>query len=880
MRNINIDRNWQVMDAPYSMVSLLMGTKSETINVPLDSMVAEEVSEKAPGSNAYGYYATATKSYTKQLEILEEWKKDDIWIHFDGVMGQAIPELNGYQYGVHHYGYTPFYVNITDRVNFNGKNRFSITVNPGQEPSSRWYPGQGLYRSVVLVHAPKIHIASMGIYSHTDRIEQEGDTTYAYLTHEVKITNRLTEDHIVRVSVSLIDEATGETICSRNSAVAVNALSESTARIPMTVKNPKLWDAENPNLYKVEVRSKDLGLYKTHLMKETADANLSDVDSTLFGIRMITADSTHGLRINGNVVKLKGGCQHHDNGMIGTASYYDAEYRRIRMLKDAGYNAIRTSHNPPSTALLEACDRLGMYVFDEAFDMWNMSKTAGDYSLYFKDHWKEDLTAFITRDRNHPSVIIWSTGNEIMERGGLTDGYQLAAELADFTRALDPSRPVSNAICSYWSGLDDELGEAGMRAFASLGQDASKDDSPVASIQNADITSGGVIWEELSEPFAEHLDIVGYNYGEDMYENDTVEFPDRVILGTESDPNQIDKIWKLVKKLPAVIGDFTWTSWDYIGEAGIGQSLYVEPGDPRIKMGPFAVSSHASQFPWRTANDADFDLTGYKMPQGVYRSIVWGSDETGIFSYDPAVHDKIEIVGNWGWPYIYDNWSWNGQEGKPVTLVVYSAAEEVEVIVNGKTLGRKPAGEEKRFSATFETTYQPGEVTAISYNNGQEVSRASLHTAGRPVGIRLVADTIGTKVCAGMNGAGNPAEEMLSAEGNITEENVSEEVSSTLPALSADGHTLAFIRVEVIDDAGNIVPSATVDLTAIAEGAGELLGFGSAAPVTSENYTTGKFATYHGRAQAILRSDTKPGDLTLKVDAGALGTAELMISVE
>lgn len=530
-----------------------------------------------------------------------------------------------------------------------------------------------------------------------------------------------------------------------------------------------------------------------------ANQATEDTECVLFGIRTIEADVKHGLRINGKQVKLKGGCLHHDNGPIGAVTVYDAEARKIRKLKEVGFNAIRTTHNPPSAALIEACERLGMYVFDEAFDAWGMGKQPGDYNQYFETDWEKDLAAFIKRDRCHPSVILWSTGNEITERAGLNHGYTWAVKLAETVRKLDPSRPVSNGICSFWNGLDDQMQAESMRKWA---------ENMSGGLQNADM--GGqedLLWEQYTEAFANGLDVVGYNYLESRYAQDHEMFPERVILGSENFPKEIGIHWPMIEKTPWVLGDFTWTAWDYIGEAGIGKATFYEPGDPMINS-PWGAGS---PYPWRTANDADFDVTGRIRPQGVYRRIVWGSKETGLFSYDPAVKGKVEVLSNWGFPSIHQQWNWQGQEGKPVELAVFSRAEEVELFLNGQSLGRKKAGEalihDMPLTFLFRAEYRPGTVEAVSYQDGKEVSSMKLKTTGQPVSIRLTTET---------------------------------------EAMKADGASLCFVHAELIDAEGNTVPDTDTLLKAALTGAAELLGFGSGNPITDENYTKGQFSSCQG----------------------------------
>ncbi len=488
----------------------------------------------------------------------------------------------------------------------------------------------------------------------------------------------------------------------------------------------------------------------------------------------------------------------------------------------------------PKSTLIEACDRLGMYVFDEAFDAWGMGKQPGDYNQYFETDWKKDLTHFVCRDRCHPSVIIWSTGNEITERAGLGEGYLWATRLAETIRALDPSRPVSNAVCSFWNGLDKHLMEEQMRKWAEQKQSG--------GLQNADL--GGkkdLLWEQYTEAFVNGLDIVGYNYLEGKYDQDHELFPERVIMGSENYPKEIGVHWPKIEKTPWIIGDFTWTAWDYIGEAGIGKSVILEPDDPR-KPEDIMPWSFGSPYPWRTANDADFDVTGGLRPQGAYRRIVWHSGETAVFSYDPDAADRPEILTSWGFPGVEACWNWPGKEGKPVDVAVFSAAEEVEMLVNGVSVGRQKAGETEisgiPLTFRFRTVYTPGKVEAVGYICGEKVSRGCLCTTGAPAAVRLVPEA---------------------------------------DALPADGAALAYIRAEIIDAEGQIVPDAALPLTAELTGPAELLGFGSSNPVTEENYTKGAFTSWHGKALAIVRAGTEAGTVTLKVTAPGLAPAEIAL---
>ena len=834
MRSMKINRGWHFGLGMVDWGKRMRGDYGDrVVDLPHDYMIEGDVYAEAPSGGASGYYNAGVAHYVKELDIPAEWAGERIALRLDGAMMNATVDVNGSLAGLQHYGYAPFELDITRLVYPGQLNRIFITVNPSMQPNSRWYSGAGLFRGVELVHMPRLHVAFGGLSGYTKKIEYaaDGAPETAYLQVAAEIRNEWAENRLAEVTFALIDDATGETVKSSKALTQVQPLSVGTAHMTLTVDAPKLWDAETPNLYRLSATVRDAGTYRTHIIP--CEQPTEDAESVLFGIRTVEADVKHGLRINGKTVKLKGGCLHHDNGPIGAVSLYDAEARKVKKLKEVGFNAIRTTHNPPSAALIEACDRLGLYVFDEAFDVWGMGKQPGDYNQYFATDWEKDLTAFVKRDRCHPSVILWSTGNEITERAGLNDGYVWATRLAETFRKLDPSRPISNGICSFWNGLDDFLIVEQLRRWK---------ESAAGGMQNADI--GGkkdLLWEQYTEAFSNGLDVVGYNYLENKYEQDHEMFPERVMLGSENYPKDIGVHWPMIERTPWVIGDFTWTAWDYIGEAGIGKATFYEPGDPNIGN-PWGAPS---PFPWRTANDADFDVTGNIRPQGVYRRIVLGSNETALFCYDPAVTGRVETLSKWGFPGVWPCWNWPGMEGKAVDIAVFSSAEEVELLVNGESLGRKRAGEalvhDMPLTFLFREEYRPGTVEAISYIGGKAISRATLKTAGRPAAIRLRAESDG---------------------------------------LTADGESLCYVHAELVDADGLVVPDADMPMMAKADGAATLLGFGSGNPITDENYAKGRFTSWQGRVLAVLRAGHAAGEVRLTVSAEGLGEAELCLQVK
>ena len=512
------------------------------------------------------------------------------------------------------------------------------------------------------------------------------------------------------------------------------------------------------------------------------------------------------------------------------ASFYDAEYRKVKLHKDNGYNALRLAHNPQSEQILDICDELGMIVFDEAFDVWNLPKNSFDFSHQFAEDGIKEIEAMVRRDRNHPSIFFWSIGNELTEQGGMAAGYEVSAMLVKTVRNMDSTRLVSGALCSFFKGLDNEDNAAFWQTFR-------KEMPQGGSVINMDNSYGKKIWMEYTAPFVKDWDVVGYNYLNYHYETSHELFPDRVILCTESKPGQFEDYWSDVERLPYVIGDFLWTSMDYIGEAGIGKCIYCSEEEvPQMSQ----MLNYAG-YPWRLAQAGDFDLCGNVRAQGRYHQIIWGANDTYIFAKDPKNNGKIALIGRYGWAEGGNHWSWNCENGTAVSVDVYSRAEEVELLLNGKSLGKKPAGAECHFKAEFEVTYEAGTLTAISYQDGQEVSRDEVKTVGEPVGLKITMEK---------------------------------------NQIAADGESLAYGIVEIVDAEGNWVPTAEDTLAKVSvEGAASLAGFGTGRGQTEENYTKGEFTSFEGRWQVILRAGTEAGEAGVHVEAEGLGHAESRVIV-
>ncbi len=833
MKKINIDRGWELMSGEPSNIPG-MPKQTKQVDLPHDFMIESDVKADSVNGANTGFFSGGTVTYTKYIDAPEEWEGERILAAFDGAFRDVTVILNGHIMGRHHYGYTPFSVDLTSRMNLGKKNRLAVLVSNDAEPNSRWYSGGGLYRHVHLLTAPKLHIAPDGIFAYTSHIVGED----AFVAVETTVENHTSEDHDIWVNLMFRnvpaedqEEDAAETIAAKGAVkVHVPAGSSAVARTQVTVEQAKIWDIDHPDLYRITAQ-----LVTARPTDQESQMCVTDEEETTFGIRTISMDSKNGFMLNGRTVKLKGGCIHHDNGILGAASYRDSEYRKVKLHKENGFNALRFAHNPVSKEMLDACDRLGMVVIDEAFDTWIMPKNRHDYCRHFEAEWKEELKNFVVRDRNHPSVIIWSIGNELPEQGGLSDGYQTSAELTEYVRTLDHTRFVGGALCSFFNGLDDE--DTG-KFWASLQEEVMKNGG---SLSNLDGKFGREIWNDYTENFVAPWDVVGYNYLNYHYGEAAELFPNRVICCTESKPREFEAYWSDVEKYPYVIGDFEWTSHDYIGEAGIGKRMYVEPGQEASAM----QALHYAGYPWRTAGAGDFDLCGFEKPQLAYKRIIWGSRETYIACHNPAVYGKVEILDRYGWTDCAHSWTWDAEAGSKVQAEVYSSAEEVELLLNGVSLGKKKAGKENHYKAVFELTYEPGTLEAVSYTDGAEISRDLVVSAGEPAGIRI-----------------RP-----------------EQTALHQTILPANGQALCFATVEVVDAQGNPVPYVEKEVVACVEGAASLAAFGTGREKTEENYTTGKTIAYRGKILAVVRAGYESGTAVLKVKMEGFPEAELELEV-
>jgi beta-galactosidase len=637
--------------------------------------VATRVGPFAPGESPSGHFTGFTLGgngwYRKRFVVNETGKQ--VAVRFDGVYRNPEVWLNGQRVGEHPNGYTSFEFDLTPYLNSPGQENVLAVRVRNEGRSTRWYSGSGIYRHVWLTVRESVHVPTWGVFVTTPEVSKERAVVKASV--EVRNAGDAATEAIIRTRVR---DAAGHEVGSAESSVTLPADETHTTECTVDLPSPELWSPDSPSLYTADV-------------EVIVDEAAVDVASTPFGVRTIEVDAAHGFRLNGEPMELKGGCLHHDNGPLGAAAIDRAEERRVELLKENGFNAVRSSHNPPSPALLEACDRLGLLVIIDAFDQWNESKENNqqDYHQYFKEWHTRDVADMVRRDRNHPSVIMWAIGNEIPEQ---FRAEATAKTLREEVLAHDPTRPITAAISTDWGNV----------------------------MRN---------WDRLSDPAFSHLDVGGYNYLPDRYESDHARHPERVMMGTESFPKDAFDYWSLVEEHPYVIGAVVWTAMDYLGEAGIGHSvLSNEP------------NSFFMSWPYFNAWCGDLDLCGFKKPQSYYRDVVWRRSPIEMTVHAPIPPGLTETISWWGWPNEVQSWNWTGQEGKPLQVSVFSRGDEVRLELNGKVVGEKPVSVETKLIARFDVPYAPGELRAVALKEGQEIGSTSLKTSGAAKSLRLTAD--------------------------------------------------------------------------------------------------------------------------------------------
>ena len=611
--------------------------KTINVNLPHDWDIYE-APDPATGATKEGggWYPAGKGEYKKQFKVESgEWKNKRVMLHFEGVYQKAEVFVNGQKAGQHAYGYTPFTVDITQYLYKDKRdNEVVVKVDNSEQPNCRWYSGSGIYRHVWLVTKKQRYIDEWS----------------------VKVTTP--DIHTVNIKAEVVmEDGTRKPI-------------EKTIH----VEQPRLWSPDDPYLYHTTIEAE------------------GDVVPVTYGIRTIEYAAEKGFLLNGKPLKINGACLHHDDGVLGAMAFDAAEIRKVRLMKESGFNLIRTAHNPTTRAFLDACDSLGMLVIGEAFDGWRTAKNPYDYSTLIDSCYQEDIHAMVKRDRNHPSIICWSIGNEVIERKDIRV-VTTARKLKQAILEEDNTRPVTEALCAW----DDD-------------------------------------WE-IYDPHFEVLDIGGYNYMIHKHKSDHQRDPKRVMWQTESYPRDAFKNWKLVQEYPYIIGDIVWTGLDYLGESGIGRNYYEgeRPGEHWREGG---------QPDWHGAYCGDVDITGYRKPISIYREMLWKEAYDGEFPSVLSIavkepdgyHGKIHQTAWSVWP-TWSSWNWPGWEGKPIDVEVYTKAKEVKLYLNDQLIGTKAVSEDTEYKAVFTVPYEPGVLRAEASGRG-----TLLWTKGEPARLRLTPD--------------------------------------------------------------------------------------------------------------------------------------------
>ena len=781
------------------------GPDQDLVTLPHDAMLTMGRAAEQSGGAASGYFRGGTWSYEKSFHVPDDWATKRIAFEFEGVYRDAMVYLNGALAGQWAYGYTGFHVRADAHLKYGQTN--TIRVDARAQDDSRWYSGGGIYRPVHLLIGGLVHIAPHGIRVTTPDVDDD-------LATVVVVTEVVNSDiHTRTVQVELaIRDADANIVIEERSRLTLHASEAATVRQRVYVRNPSLWDLDTPHLYQATVR----------LVDDDGDV---DEAATTFGVRTVTADPHRGLRINGRTVKLRGCGVHSDNGILGAADFADASERRLRKLKAAGFNAIRSAHNPLSVSMLEACDRLGMLVMDEAFDAWTYAKSDDDYSRRFQDWWERDLDAMVAKDINHPSVILYSLGNEIIE-AGTVEGARLGRQLAERVRAQDPTRLVTHALQGMYVARDE------IAAMTDIQSNAEPEGLNEYLARLADLVdtlmASDVVGDRLVEP-ASVLDVVGLNYGESRYVIDKDSFPNRVVVGTETFPTKIADLWQLVTENAHVIGDFTWLGWDFLGESGTGRPIY--PEDEQV---------HRAPYPWLTIDCGDLDITGHRLPISYYRELVFGLTDTPYLVAAPPREDGFVVDAKaWTWTDTTASWTWDTPVGTPVHVEAYATGTDVEFRLNGDSVATVAVGDRRRFVAEAQVPYQPGTLEAVSYRDGRELGRVALHTAAEPARLQVEVDR--------------------------TE-------------LAAGPQRLAHLELSITDEAGVVNTSVDRLISIEVDGPAVLQGLGTGAPATEADFRANSCTTYKGRALAVLRATGDPGQV--KVRACAEGLPDVTVELQ
>ena len=778
-----------------------MPDKKQKVWLPHDAMLTEKRLKDVKNGVTMGFFPGGKYHYQKVLFGEPEYAAQTVMLEFEGVYMKSSVLLNGERVGGRIYGYSTFFVDLTGKLKIGEDNVIEVIADNTQTPNSRWYSGSGIYRDVYLARAPgKAYI----------------------VPNETKLVTVSLDPPTVHVEAVL---SAGAGTCDarvefyKDGVLKGEAKAERENRClaccDVIVEDARLWSAETPELYDVKI-----------VLEQ--DGEVLDEVKTRTGIRLLDWNARQGMCVNGKTVKLRGGCVHHDHGPLGAVSLYAAELRRAKILKENGYNAVRYAHNPAGKAFLDACDEAGLYVMVEAFDQWEGKQSDYDYGIYFQKEWKKDLTSMIQVAVNHPSVVIYSYGNEISDVG-MPRGAEISKMLNAHCHQLDDSRPTLNAINPVVAAMGsiskskttpddvvDPYEEAkGSQAAGSLLANIIVTVVPIIS----KVMGKPKKVEKLLKPCFDEMDIVGYNYAEQCYEPHHEWNPKRVMVGSETYPPALAKNWRLIENSPYVIGDFQWTAWDYLGEAGIGVPIY---GTTR--------GGFNRPYPCVSAGCGAIDMTGHAQVPARYSAVIWGQCRKPCIAMRPVDHDGEKyFFGNWRGTDAVESFSWPGMEGKRAEIEVNAIGSQVELWQDGKSLGKKALTDCRAF---FETTYRPGELRAVNYDeNGVKIEEGVLRSAGK-----------------------------------VTHLTVRPERNE----IFADGEDLLYVSVEVTDGEGICKMLSERRIKVEVEGAGTLAAIGSGNPYTTDSFLGNVYDTWQGRMIFVVRSNGLAGEIKMKVRAEGL----------
>ena len=748
----------------------------KTVTLPHDAMLAEPRTALSAGGTNTGWYEGYDYEYRRTLTVPENELADTHILEFEGVYHNAEVWLNGQKAAFRPYGYTNFYVDCAPYLHA-GENELRVIARNADQPNSRWYSGAGIYRPVQLWTARGAHIALNG----------------------VKICTLSLDPAVVEVRVKTT--APGTVRLMVDDLPAVQQESDGEAVFTLTLDNARLWTPETPNLYTCRVNFAD------------------DVVTETFGVRKVEW-GTDGFLLNGKRYIIQGACIHHDNGLLGAVCDPDAVARKVRLLKENGYNAIRSAHNPCSKALLAECDRQGMLVMDEYIDHWYIHKTEHDYVDYFNEWWHQDLTDMVEKDYNHPCVVLYSTGNEVSETAQKR-GIALTKEMTDFLHGLDDSRPVTCGVNIFFNFLssigfgvysDEKAKKEAERAEKAKqrGEKAAKKKAVGSQFFN---NLAGLLGDEFMkrgatlhgcdvktrDAFA-NMDIAGYNYGIYRYKHDLKKYPQRLILGSETFCNDAYKFRELAKQEPRLVGDFVWAGMDYLGEVMVGSWEYADYAET-FDGGPG----------WVSAGSGRIDLTGKPLGEALYTRVALEADNGPYIAVCPVNHTgDRHSPSAWKMTNAMPSWSWTGCEERKANVEVYARAARVELVLNGHTVGSKTLKND--CLARFSIPYESGTLEAVSYDAADhEIGRCKLQSAGGTTRLTLDAEEPTVK----------------------------------------PGH-LCYVRLRYTDENGITKPLARGNIQVQVRG-GTLVGLGSACPFNKHSYLDSETDTYYGEALAIVR---------------------------